>query len=139
MSFLLDTDVVSSLEKKRVPPRLSAWMAQNEQEVFLSVVTFAELEFGLRRAPATHQPSLRAWLENLRRCFAHATEPLDEAVLVRWKTLLAELEASRRTLTCEDSLIAATALTHGHILVTHNPSHFEPCGLTAVDPLAGTG
>ena len=75
----------------------------------------------------------RAWG---RRKLAPATEALDEPVLVRWKELLAELKARNRSMTCEDSLIAATALQHGHILATHNTRHFEPAGLPVIDPLA---
>ena len=41
-----------------------------------------------------------------------------------------------RTMTCEDSLIAATALFHGHTIATHNTRHFEPAGVNVVDPLA---
>ena len=39
-------------------------------------------------------------------------------------------------MTCEDSLVAATALFHGHTVATHNKRHFEPAGVPLVDPLA---
>ena len=136
MSFLVDTDLLSLLERKRVPPRLATWIQDNEADVFLSVVSFAELQFGLDRAPATHKASLAAWLADLRRKLAPATEELTEPVLVRWKTLLADLKVKNRTMTCEDSLIAATALFHGHTVATRNTRHFEPAGVQTVDPLA---
>ena len=47
-----------------------------------------------------------------------------------------ELKTKNRTMTCEDSLIAATALFHGHALVTLNHRHFEPAGITIIDPVA---
>jgi predicted nucleic acid-binding protein len=43
MSFLMDTDLLSLLERKRVPSRLAIWVQENEAEIFLSVVSFAEL------------------------------------------------------------------------------------------------
>jgi len=132
MSFLVDTDLLSLLERKRVPPRLTTWIQDNEADVFLSVVSFAELD----RAPATHKASLAAWLADLRRKLAPATEELTEPVLVRWKALLADLKVKNRTMTCEDSLIAATALFHGHTVATRNTRHFEPAGVQTVDPLA---
>jgi hypothetical protein len=135
MSFLLDTDLLSMLERKRVPPRLAVWIEKNEADIFLSVVSIAELQFGFDRAPVTHQASLAAWLTDLRRKFAPATEVLTEAVLVRWKELLADLKAKNRTMTWEDSLIAATALFHGHTVATHNKRHFEPAGVEIFDPL----
>ena len=135
MSFLIDTDLLSLLERRKVPPKLAAWVQQNEAEIFLSVVSFAELQFGLDQGPITHRPSLAAWLTETRRKFAPATEELSEAVLVRWKELLADLKSRNRTITCEDSLIAATALFHGHTVATHNKRHFEPTGVQIIDPL----
>ena len=135
MSFLIDTDLLSRLERKRVPPKLVAWVQENESEIFLSVVSFAELEFGLKQAAPSHQASLRVWLGDTRQKFAGATEPLTEEVLVRWKELLADLKGKNRTITCEDSLIAATALFHGHTVATHNKRHFEPTGVQIIDPL----
>ena len=136
MSFLIDTDLLSLLERKQVPPRLAAWVQANEAEIFLSVISFAELQFGLDRAPASHRPGLAAWLTETRRKFAPATEALTEPVLVKWKELLAELKRKNRTMTCEDSLIAAIALFHDHTLATHNRRHFEPSGVRIMDPLA---
>jgi predicted nucleic acid-binding protein len=83
MSFLVDTDLLSLLERKRVPPRLAAWIKDNEADSFLSVVSFAELQFGLGRAPATHKASLAAWLADIIRKLAPATEELTEPLLVR--------------------------------------------------------
>jgi len=102
----------------------------------LSIVSFAELQFGLERAPVTHKASLGAWLADIRRRLAPATEALTEPVLVRWKELLADLKVKNRTMTCEDSLIAATALHHGHTVATHNKRHFEPAAVQTIDPLA---
>jgi toxin FitB len=136
MSFLLDTDIVLILERKAAPAGLIEWIRENEGEIFLSVVTFAELQFGLEHAPETHKPQLGLWLAQTRQKFAPATEELSEAVLVRWKKLLSELKSKNRTMTCEDSLVAATALYHGHTVATHNRRHFEPAGVSIVDPLS---
>jgi hypothetical protein len=136
VSFLIDTDLLSMLERKQVPPKLAGWIRNNEADIFLSVVSFAELQFGIDRAPITHQASLASWLADMRRKLAAATEELSEPVLIRWKELLADLKAKNRTMACEDSLIAATALFHGHTVATHNKRHFEPAGVQILDPLA---
>jgi predicted nucleic acid-binding protein len=136
VSFLIDTDLLSMLERKQVPAKLAAWVRSNEAEILISVVSFAELQFGLDRAPVTHKTDLAAWLADIRRKLAPATEELTEAALVRWKELLADLKVKNRTMTCEDSLIAATALFRGHTVATHHKRHFEPAGVKLVDPLA---
>lgn len=135
MSFLIDTDLLSMLERKQVPAKLITWVRKKDGDIFLSVVSLAEIQYGVNSAPLAHQPGLVAWLAGVRRDFAAATEPLDEPVLVRWKELLQDLKAQNRTMTCEDSLIAATALHHGHTLATHNTRHFSPAGVALVDPL----
>ena len=136
MSFLIDTDLLSLLERKQKPQKLTAWIGAHESEIFISVVSFAELQFRVDRAPLTHRASLTQWLAEIRRKLAPATEELTEPVLIRWKELLSELKEKNRTMTCEDSLIAATALFHGHTVATHNKRHFEPSGVLIVDPLA---
>ena len=136
MSILIDTDLLSLLERKRVPVRLTAWLEKNDRPLFVSAVSFAELQYGVEGAPESHRPALAVWLNDTRRQFAEATEPLSEPVLVRWKRLMADLKSARRTMTCEDSLIAATALFHGHAIATHNRRHFEPSGVEIIDPLA---
>lgn len=135
MSFLIDTDLLSMLERRRVPAKLAAWMSAHDGDIFLSVVSLAEIQHGINAAPATHQVALTAWLDGVRRDFAAATEPLDEPVLARWKALLKDLKTRNRTMTCEDSLIAATALHHGLTLATHNSRHFSAAGVVLVDPL----
>jgi len=124
------------LERRQIPRKLENWIQKHEADIFLSVVSLAELQFGLESAPDSHKEGLAAWLANLRQKLRPATEELSEAVLVRWKKLLAELKVKNRTMTCEDSLIAATALFHGHTVATHNKRHFEPAGVSVVDPLA---
>jgi len=136
MSILLDTDLLSMAGKKNAPRKLLTWFEENESDIFLSVVTFAELQFGLENAPATHKPEIAAWLADTRQKFAHATEDLSEGVLVRWKKLIHDLKSKNRTMTCEDSLIAATALFHNHTVATHNRRHFEPSGVALIDPIS---
>ena len=136
MSFLIDTDLLSMLGRKQVPPKLENWLQNNEADIFLSAISFAELQFGVDHAPVTHKANLSAWLAGLRQKLAPSTEELTEPVLVGWKELLAELKAKNRTMTCEDSLIAATAIFHGHTVATHNKRHYEPAGVQTVDPLA---
>lgn len=136
MSVLLDTDLLSILERERVPAKLVKWLEEQDASLFVSVVSFAELQHSVNEAPETHQPRLAAWLAETRQKFAGATEGLTEQVLVRWKELVADLKGKNRTITCEDSLIAATALCHGHAVATHNRRHFEPTGVQIIDPLA---
>ncbi len=50
MSFLIDTNVVSELQKgARADPNVVAWFARSdENEIFLSVLTLGEIRRGMR-------------------------------------------------------------------------------------------
>ena len=41
MSFLIDTDVLSLLERRSCPRKLTAWVKTNAAEIFISVVSTA--------------------------------------------------------------------------------------------------
>lgn len=139
MSYLLDTDIISAFHKKSLPPKLAAWLGKNEGDSFISVVSIAEMRHGLEAAPQSHRVELARRIEITEDRFVESLIPLDVDVLIRWKQLLAELKAVNRTLTCEDSLLAATCLTHDFVMATNNVRHFESArsfGLQIENPLA---
>ena len=52
VSFLLDANVVSEWTKPRPNAGVTKWLSEAEEdEVFLSVVTVAELRYGIERLP----------------------------------------------------------------------------------------
>jgi hypothetical protein len=134
MSYLIDTDLLSALRRKGRSRKLERFVEAHEAEIFISVVTWAEIEHGIALTDGVFQRDLRPWAVAVRQQFAGATLPLDEAVLVRWKKLLAELKARKCTLACEDSLIAATALHFNHTILTRNTAHFAPTGASVLNP-----
>jgi predicted nucleic acid-binding protein len=64
MNFLLDTNVVSEWKKPRPDTGVVRWLSEiDEDSVFLSVVTFAELRHGIERLPAgKRRKQLDEWL-----------------------------------------------------------------------------
>jgi predicted nucleic acid-binding protein len=53
---------------------------------------------------------------------------------LRWAKLLADLRAAGQAMPVKDSLIAATALVHGLIVVTRNTGDFKTAGVKVLDP-----
>jgi predicted nucleic acid-binding protein len=52
VNFLLDTNVVSEWTKQRPDAGVVAWLAEvDEDRVFISIVTLAELRYGVERLP----------------------------------------------------------------------------------------
>ena len=139
MSYLLDTDIISLAHKKHLPARLQAWLAANETECFISSVSIAEMRFGVARAPESHREILAVRVAETASDFADATEPVDLVALLEWKKIFAFLKTQRRTMSCEDSLLAAQCLAFGHSIATNNTADFkilEPLGLKITNPAA---
>jgi len=138
MSYLVDTDIISLTHQKHLPARLEKWLAVNESDCFISSVSIAEMRFGVEVAPEDHRENLSARLAETEREFAEAIEAVGVESLVEWKRIAAFLKQERRTISCEDSLIAAQCLAADHCLATNNTAHFkllEPLGLRIVNPL----
>jgi predicted nucleic acid-binding protein len=133
MNWLLDTDVASQASKPKPDPRVMVWMERHADEVFLSALTVAEISYGVLIAPAPKRTKLREFIERLCREHRDAILPVNEAVLVRWKQLLAGLKASGRVLSCEDTLLAAHALELGFGVATLNVTHFKAAGVACAE------
>ncbi len=137
MRYLLDTNVVSEWTKPRPNPGVADWLAQvDEDEVFLSVVTFAELRHGIERLPASRRRRhLDAWLRSeLPHRFEGRIALVDGAIADEWGRLVARHEARGRPIQAMDGLMAATAQVHGLTLVTRNATDFELSVKSVLNP-----
>jgi predicted nucleic acid-binding protein len=128
MNYLLDTNVVSEIPKPRPNAGVLRWLDQtDEDKIFLSVVTIAELRRGIERLPpGRRRRALDDWFRNeLRPRFEGRLLPVDAEVAETCGKLMATCEASGRTMELADALIAATTEVHNLALVTRNVSHFQ--------------
>ena len=127
MIFLLDTNAVSEWAKPRPNPGLIAWTeSTDEDRVFISVVTLAELRYGVERmAAGNHQNRLEAWLRHeLPLRFEGRILPIDANVAERWGKTMSRREAAGCPMGAMDAFLAATAENHRLTLVTRNVSDF---------------
>lgn len=139
MSFLLDTTVVSEWVKTRPNRGVFAWLAEaDEDRVFISVVTLAELRHGIERmATGSRQKRLDGWLRHdLMLRFEGRVLLIDAIVADGWGKVVARSEAAGRPIGAMDAFIAATAEAHGMTLVTRNTSDFEASLRHVINPWA---
>ena len=137
MSFLLDTNVVSEWAKPRPNPGLMRWLSEaDEDRLFLSVITLAEVRFGVQRlATGARRDQLDAWIrEDLTERFEGRILVVDEAVAGAWGQLMAASEARGRRMNLMDCFLAATALVRGLTLVTRDADDFSGFGGAVLDP-----
>jgi predicted nucleic acid-binding protein len=137
MKFLLDTCVISELVAKQPNHQVLEWIDSVDPDgVYLSVITIGEITKGIEKLPnSKRKQELSDWLENeLLIRFEENLIILDVSVLIQWGKLNARLETKGETMPAMDSLIAASALEHGLILVTRNVSDFEGTGVEMLNP-----
>lgn len=134
MTWLIDTNALSELKKRKPNPGVVQWFAsQPSSGLHLSVLTLGELRKGIHAMVADERKDrFSAWLEtDIPRYFAGRILALDAAIADRWGRLCVE---AGRPLPAIDSLLAATALVHGLTLVTRNLGDFELPALRVVNP-----
>ncbi len=137
MSFLVDTNVVSEWVKPAPNPGVVDWLADtDEDQVFLSVVTLAQLRHGIDRVPASKRKArLSAWLENdLLMRFDGRILAIDVAVADACGRIVARSESAGKPIEAMDALIAATAQVHQLTVVTRNTAHFQPILKALLNP-----
>jgi hypothetical protein len=140
VSFLLTTNVVSEWVRQRPDPGVIAWLAEvDEDRVFLSVITLADLRHGVPRlADGARRRRLDTWLgHELPLRFEGRLLAIDQPVADRWGEVVAEREAAGRPIGVMDAFIAATANVHALALVTRNGPDFRPTVKEIVEPWVG--
>ena len=132
--YLLDTDVVSALRRPERNPVVLAWVRnQTPDSLYTSVITVGEILYGIarqRRRQPEFAAQLERWLESLMALFRDRVLVFDDAAARHWGILHAELGY-----TSSDLQIAAIAWSRDLTVVTRNVRHFEPTGVSTLNPL----
>ena len=121
MLHMLDTDKASYLIKGKSPAIEAKLATLVPTTVCISVMTRAELQYGLRRLPADHRLHLavRQFLKIIR------ILPWDAEAADWYAEIRHPLVSTGQPIGEMDMMIAAHALSAGAVLVTNNSRHYE--------------
>ncbi len=112
---------------------MRAWFEDvDSDEIHLSVLVVGELRRGIERIrgrDARQAAALERWLSAVVGRHAERILPVDSRVAERWGRLTATRPGS-----VIDTLMAATALVHGLVLVTRNVTDVAWTGVSYLDP-----
>ena len=133
MKYLVAGNVLSEPTKPAPDPRVVDWLRAHERDLAVDPIILGELRFGILLLPkGKKRVALERWFDlGVQRL--HCL-PWEGATGLRWAELLAYLRARGTAMPIKDSLIAATALTHGLIVATRNASDFAKAGVRIMDP-----
>ncbi len=135
MRYLLDTNVISELRRKKPHGAVVTWVQQTaEQDLYLSVVTLAEIQAGIeitREQDIVKAHELETWL-NLVAQIYHIL-PMDTPIFRHWARIM-----HRKSDTLyEDAMIASTAIIHDLTVVTRNVTDFQNFDVPLFNPFDG--
>lgn len=120
MLHMLDTDTASYLIKGKSPAIEARLAALVPSTVCVSVMTRAELQYGLKRVSADHRLHLavRQFLKIVR------IVPWDTDAADWYAEIRHQLVSTGQPIGEMDMMIAAHALSAGAVLVTNNSRHY---------------
>jgi toxin FitB len=138
--YLVDTNVIPArAPSKSVPSEeLAKWMDIMSPRLFISVVTTGEVIAGiakaLREGATSKASSLEAWWATVEHLYGPRILPFDGAAARAAGRLLDKARGIGQSPGWADVAIAGTAKAHGLTVLTRNLRHFEPLGVTCLDP-----
>ena len=123
-TYLLDTNIVSEFVKERPNQQVMEFYAARKKLCAISSVTWQELTRGVKRMPeGKRRNTIQNFVMNLEENVDII--PYDKFSAQICGELQADAEKTGKTLPSYDSQIAATAISNGMVLVTHNVQDFE--------------
>ena len=130
--YLLDTNVVSELRRKKPHGAVVAWVQSvDDKDLYLSSVTLAEIQAGIeitRDQDIERAVELEAWLDEV--AATYNILDLDGNAFRAW----AKLMHKKSDTLYEDGMIAAIAKVNKLIVVTRNITDFESFDVKLLNP-----
>ena len=130
--YLLDTNVVSELRRKKPHAAVLAWLESvDDKDLYLSSVTLAEIQAGIeltRDQDPDRAQDLEEWLYAVAATYNILV--LDGVAFRAW----AKLMHKKSDTLYEDAMIAAIAQVHKLTVVTRNVSDFESFDVGLLNP-----
>lgn len=123
-TYLLDTNIVSEFSKETPNQQVLAFYKARKEMCAVSAITWQELTRGISRLPdGKRKRYLQSCMEEFEESFE--VIPYDKFAATICGKMQSIAEKDGKPLPSYDSQIAATAISNGMVLVTHNTAVFE--------------
>lgn len=135
--WLLDTNILSELRRPRPEPKVRTFIAAQPLELLhVSVVTLAEIRFGIERvSDLARRSELNGWLAHkVRPMFTQRVLPVSEDIVLKWRVMVEEGRKSGHTFSQPDLIIAATGQQHGLTIVSRDTSEYLQARVPVFNP-----
>ena len=136
--WLLDTNVIASLIAPHGAPSVKAWAAQQDEErLWLSILTFGEYDKGIANLADSHPDKSRfmAARDALQERFQGRILPVSDSIIRRWGTISGRIKRETgHPPPVIDTLFAATAIEYRLCFVTRNLKDVTHSGADLFSP-----
>lgn len=134
-TYLLDTNVVSEVRKRKPHGSVMAWLdSVTAEQLRIPAVVVGELQAGTeitRTQDSAKALELDHWIERI--VITYQVIPMDAACFREW----ARLMRGRSDTYYVDAMIAACARVHGFIVATRNTNDFTQFAVSIFNPFVG--
>lgn len=135
MKYLVDANVLCEPTKPVCNQKVLDWLQKNHAECAADAVVLAEICRGIDALPKGRRKSLLTeWFDELKASIPTLAWTAETAVV--WGPLANDIRRAGFTVGIKDTMIAATARTHGLTVATRNVDDFIRCGVAVVNPFA---
>ena len=137
MNYLLDTCLLSELQKPQPDAGVVAWISDiDEARLFVSVLSLGEIQKGVARLEnGRRKNAFQHWLEHdLLVRFEGRILPLDLDMALEWGLVSAANESRGKPAPVVDGQLAVTAIVRNLTLVTRNDKDFSGFPVKVLNP-----
>ncbi len=131
--FLLDTNVICEMSKKRPSEPVMRWI-RRQDEIALAAGIVQEIAFGIGTSPAAKQALLREWFQEVLSSPNVNILAFDAQAAALAGNILASRQNKAAPISILDAQIAAVALRFGLTLATRNTKNFAGLNVSLVNP-----
>ena len=137
--FLLDTDVVSEAVKPAPDPRVTGFLHDRHDLLWLSVVVLYEMEYGVHLLPrGRRRLAVATLIAGIVTNYENRILPVNREAAQRAARLRARARRRGRPVQTADALVAGTAAANDLVVATRNTSDFAPFDIEVLNPWTGT-
>ena len=135
MTYVLDTNIVSEVFKKKPNHEAIWWMQDFAGQLYITTVTIMELYYGILRLPdGKRKKQYLDTVDAIMREEKSRTYDFDGFSAYLCADIRRKAEAVGRTPQIADAMIAAICKRHDATLVTHNVKDFDYMDVKLLDP-----